>query len=51
VRRRRSHGTLSLSAAGNATVGTFGATGFLGSPAPSEGKLVSLASRMGTFTP
>jgi uncharacterized membrane protein len=40
-----------LPVAGGSINWTFGATGFLGSPAPSEGKLVSLASRMGTFTP
>jgi uncharacterized membrane protein len=40
-----------LPVAGSAVNWTFGATGFTGSPAPAEGKLLSTAARMGSLTP
>jgi uncharacterized membrane protein len=40
-----------LPVAGSPINWSFGATGFLGSLAPSEGKLMNVASRMGSFTP
>jgi hypothetical protein len=40
-----------LPLAGSPISWTFGGTGFTGSPAPSEGKVVSLGIQLGSFTP